>query len=295
MDDAQNIEVEIGLRDGRTFEGVLPSNSPILQSLFAGLMASQHPDPNLPVTLIQFPIEDGDAACSFMSDALISVVTKPPVLINPVHQALPGVAAVPAMTPLPYVQIDDFLTPEENAQVLAYAQENESDFTGSTVLDSEGRDVDDGHRKSRVLFTIQSSPWFKLFEQRLKLHMVHVGPTLGLDGDKLKLNEFQLTASNDGDFFKAHADSSDSNETVAKRVLTFVYYFHTTPKPYVGGDLLIYDGPHGQTRTSALPTRNNSLVLFPSALMHEVDLVRCPTGAFSDSRFTINGWYNQQA
>lgn len=302
MDEVRLVDVEIGLTDGRSYKGELPANSPILESLFAGLVSSHNNDPNAPVTLIQFPIDDGDAACSFMSNALISVVTKPPVLINAVHQprsaqALPGAGPKQAEPPA-YVQIEDFLTPDENERVLKYALDKEQAFTGSTVLTADGEPKEDDHRKSRVLFEIMSSPWFKVFEQRLRLHFTHLGPSLGLDLDNLNLNELQLTASNDGDFFKAHADSSEANEKVASRQLTFVYYFHMEPKPYSGGDLVIYEDPYGSHtggRAEALPPRNNCLVAFPSAALHEVDMVHCPSGAFQDSRFTINGWYGPKA
>jgi Rps23 Pro-64 3,4-dihydroxylase Tpa1-like proline 4-hydroxylase len=36
------------------------------------------------------------------------------------------------------------------------------------------------------------------------------------------------------------------------------------------------------------------LLLFPSTNDHEVLPVRVPTGAFADSRFTINGWIHRQ-
>ncbi len=36
--------------------------------------------------------------------------------------------------------------------------------------------------------------------------------------------------------------------------------------------------------------RNNSLILFPPHCQHEVLPVTCPSGKFSDRRFTVNGW-----
>ncbi|MCC0014897.1 MAG: 2OG-Fe(II) oxygenase [Rhodobiaceae bacterium] len=296
MSDAALVEVEITLTGGRSFQGALPCDSPILASLFTSLAASHDPDPNAPVTLLQFPLEGGNAACSFMSTSLVSVVTRPPVLINPQQ---PATHALPVETPASFashVVIEDFLTPDENRQVLEYALENEAHFEGSGVLTHEGQSKDETSRRSRVLFAIHGSKWNDVFLQRLKLHLSHIAPALGLDAMRLVPKEIQLTASNDGDFFKAHVDSGNVNDDVVKRVLTFVYYLHKTPRPFSGGDLLVYTGypntdPSQQSMaTIAVPPRNNTLVAFVSNTTHEVDVVRCPSGEFGDSRFTVNGW-----
>src|SRR6184192_3632415 len=39
--------------------------------------------------------------------------------------------------------------------------------------------------------------------------------------------------------------------------------------------------------------RQNQLVAFPSCLAHEITLVDCPSRAFADSRFTVNGWFHR--
>lgn len=294
MGDMRDIEIEITLRGGKSYQGILPSDSPILSGLFASLASNHDPDPNAPVTLLQFPLDGGEAACSFMSTSLVSIVTRPPVLVNPVHQAEPQQMVAAPQFHAPYVMIEDFLTPEENRQVLEYALGNEDKFEGSTVLTHDGKIDEMGYRRSRVLFAIRESKWSDLFSQRIKLHLAHIAPTLGLDAQRLVPKEIQLTASNDGDFFKVHADSGDGSEDVSQRVLTFVYYFHKSPKPYAGGDLLLYQQHPGERSPGipplAVPPRNNCLVAFASSTMHEVDIVKCPSGEFGDSRFTINGW-----
>jgi Rps23 Pro-64 3,4-dihydroxylase Tpa1-like proline 4-hydroxylase len=109
----------------------------------------------------------------------------------------------------------------------------------------------------------------------------------------------QLTASNDGDFFTAHADASPEHHAVAAREITFVYYLHRMPRPYGGGGLLLYEGVPGQpvydrgADVRLIDPQNNCLIAFTSDRWHEVDMVRCPSGAFADSRFTVNGWLRQ--
>jgi Rps23 Pro-64 3,4-dihydroxylase Tpa1-like proline 4-hydroxylase len=113
--------------------------------------------------------------------------------------------------------------------------------------------------------------------------------------------EIQLTASNDGDYFKAHADHSPEKEQVASRRITYVYYLSRVPAPFTGGGLLLYrhwPDPSSYQNVKSVTTiapRNNCLVVFASNRWHELDLVRCPSGKFADSRFTVNGWLHPAA
>ena len=289
----RNVEIEVTLSGGQTHACVLPSDSPVLQDLYVGLATGQSGGDSQPGVLVQLPIDDGRAAVSFMSTSVMSITSRPAVLIHPESQPNTRGAGLSTGTP-PYVRIDDFLTPAENEQLLQYALESEEHFVGSTVIQNRKPNVDDNHRKSRVLFAMKDSRWNKLFIERLKLHLPHITASLGVPGFQFQGTEIQLTASNDGDFFKRHADSDHNDHTVAPRVVTFVYYLHRTPKPYSGGDLLLYGDETGRQVTAISP-QNNCLVSFASDRWHEVDIVRCPSHAFADSRFTINGWLRSEA
>jgi SM-20-related protein len=68
---------------------------------------------------------------------------------------------------------------------------------------------------------------------------------------------------------------------------------------FEGCELVIYDSKvennyyvHAETH-QAIEPRRNSIIFFPSFQMHEVLPISCPTKAFADSRFTINGWIRQ--
>jgi SM-20-related protein len=37
----------------------------------------------------------------------------------------------------------------------------------------------------------------------------------------------------------------------------------------------------------------NQIVFFPCSLLHEITPVECPSRAFADSRFTLNGWLHK--
>tara|TARA_B100000609_G_C17153044_1_gene401972 strand:- start:392 stop:988 length:597 start_codon:yes stop_codon:yes gene_type:complete len=73
---------------------------------------------------------------------------------------------------------------------------------------------------------------------------------------------------NQGNHYKKHIDST---------TVTAISYFHDLPKSFTGGDLIIESQLH-------LPCLNNSLVIFPSILWHEVTPV-VGTGRYAMSQF----------
>ncbi len=82
------------------------------------------------------------------------------------------------------------------------------------------------------------------------------------------------------------------------RELSFVYFFHAEPRQFYGGELRLYDnrrvrGVAHADSSQLLSPRQDMLVIFPSDAPHELLPVRVPSGQFSDSRFTINGWIHR--
>lgn len=282
-----NVEVEVTLIGGLRYSSVLPSTSPILRDLYVALGSNHTPNSRTPAFIVQFPIDGGKAAYSFMSTSLLALQTRPPVLVQ--AQALEQTSPI-ERTPS-HVTIEDFLTPGENEKLLAYALENEPGFEDSGLIDRT-----EDHRKSRVFYAILRSKWRDVFLHRLKLHLPYILLALNVPQFQLGNFEMQLTASNDGDFYKPHADHSPETERTASRQITYVYYLHREPRPFAGGGLFLYGGRpeqfvYSNARTvTAIESRNNCLILFASNRWHELDMVRCPSGKFGDSRFSINGW-----
>jgi Rps23 Pro-64 3,4-dihydroxylase Tpa1-like proline 4-hydroxylase len=139
----------------------------------------------------------------------------------------------------------------------------------------------DDHRRASVLYT----PVDEATEVVERLR--HRGPSVArLFGCALGSRvECQQTAHRDGDFYRPHTD--DHGEEASERALSWVYYFHRLPRGYEGGELCLYG--RGGERVVVEPVLNE-LVLFPSALRHEVLPVRARSGAFADARFSVNGW-----
>lgn len=196
----------------------------------------------------------------------------------------------------------DFLTQRELRGLTKYVLTHEQDFTPSTVIPDGVPDAetDVSYRKSRVLYDL--GEYAELVQKRLLALLPDVLKTFRRDEFPIANVDVQITASNHGDFFKVHRDNSSIEPLdIPLREVTYVYYFHTEPKAFSGGQLSLYNSRDGEVENSGeqsvktITPRQNTLVLFPSSYDHEVLPVRCPTGKFANSRFTVNGWVIREA
>jgi len=192
-----------------------------------------------------------------------------------------------------WVVWDEFLAPQELASLVDYALGRESDFQVSEVLSPANAGVVDyEHRRSRVLMDLGKHE--RMVTDRVRNVLPLVLGKLGMEDFSMASVESQITSSNDGDFFRVHPDNG--HDEVAGRYLTFVYFFHREPKQFEGGELRIHDarlrGEHYVTTGNyqTIVPQQNQIVFFPCSMLHEITPVKCPTGDFADSRFTLNGW-----
>jgi Rps23 Pro-64 3,4-dihydroxylase Tpa1-like proline 4-hydroxylase len=179
--------------------------------------------------------------------------------------------------------------------------EHERDFSPSTVISHEGHESasDPSYRKSLVLYNL--GDYSSLIQDRLHALLPDVLTAFKRRAFSISHFDIQVTASNDGDFFKVHQDNSSAEPSdIPRREISYVYYFHSEPKAFSGGQLKLYNSQNGEVKHSKKKTaetitpRQNTLVLFPSSYDHEVLPVRCPSRKFINSRFTINGWIIRQ-
>jgi SM-20-related protein len=193
------------------------------------------------------------------------------------------------------VVLDEFLAPQELEQLTSYVLQHETDFAASEVISPAGGVIDYEHRRSQVL--MDPGLYQDLVLERIKQALPAVFRKLEMEEHPVTRTEFQVTASNDGDFFRMHADNA--HEEIASRYLTFVYFFHREPKQFEGGELRIHDsrlesGRHVSAGTyQTIVPQQNQIVFFACELMHEITPVECPSRAFADSRFTLNGWLHR--
>ena len=197
-----------------------------------------------------------------------------------------------------YVQMTDFLSPAEHQRLLELALTSLADFQDSGVIGQQGEDTRDyGVRKSRTLSGPRIEEIWDMFDRRLHGILPAVRKELGMPWFRLGAVERQLTVHGNGGFFAPHVDTG--HPIAANRRISCVYYFHTSPQRFTGGELKLYDTwvtPSGSTGagtyTRLIPV-DNSIVFFPSEAFHEVCPVRCETEAFGDSRFTMTIWFRE--
>jgi Rps23 Pro-64 3,4-dihydroxylase Tpa1-like proline 4-hydroxylase len=204
-----------------------------------------------------------------------------------------GVMDAPAIVRAQCVVLDEFLAPQELDELLNYALRHEAEFQSSAVVSPSGDPglIDYDHRRSRVLMDLGKHE--QVILERIRGVLPCVLDRLGIEEFPITRVEAQITASNDGDFFGEHSD--DSQETIASRRITFVYFFHREPRQFEGGELRLHDSRGSEGHVSASSCQSivpqpNQIAFFPCSLLHEITPVECPSRAFADSRFTLNGW-----
>jgi len=195
----------------------------------------------------------------------------------------------------PYSVYRDFLDSDTHAGLLVWAIDNEAKFKVSKVNSNGTERVDPSVRVSmrvRDFGPIVSS---------LRQRMLALTPLLIRD---LRVTSFEpydieteLVASNDGAFFVSHIDTFTGDErTEVERMVSAVYYFHAEPKMFSGGALRLH-APFkraGAIKFVDVQPEQNTLVVFPSWMPHEVSPVSCPSRRFSDSRFSVNLWIRRK-
>jgi Rps23 Pro-64 3,4-dihydroxylase Tpa1-like proline 4-hydroxylase len=195
----------------------------------------------------------------------------------------------PVFIPGNYIQLNDFLSPEEYNLALEAALQNEVSFVGSTTTTKV-----ENYRRSSVLYATFYPELYEILKKKILKVLPSVLKDLKHNSFLVSKVEMQLTAHNDGCFYKVHNDSG--SEQTATREITYVYYFYREPKEFSGGELQLYDTElrdgsayHSEPGRRIEPW-NNSIVFFNSRCKHEVMLVNCPSQEFANSRFTLNGW-----
>lgn len=186
-----------------------------------------------------------------------------------------------------YVQMDNVFDDSWVENLLSFVMDSREVFS-ATQTDTNTAN----YRKSNIMHQFQ--PFSANMIDKVRELMPGVLASLNMEPFTISDIEAQLTQHNDGDFYRVHNDNG--SPVAATRALTYVYYFYRQPKVFMGGELRIYDtvikdGFYAAAETfSLVEPRRNSIVFFQSHSFHEVLPITCPSGAFEDSRFTINGW-----
>lgn len=187
------------------------------------------------------------------------------------------------------IQIDNFLKSEEYLQALDVAFSKQEEFVNSRTVTNAAN-----YRSSSILYATLFPDLYYLVKNKILTTLPLVLKTLNYPEFAVSRVEMQMTAHNDGCFYKVHTDAG--SEKTKDRQLTYVYYFYQKPKQFSGGELKIYDTElrnssfQQKENSQTIEPRNNSIVFFNSRCKHEVLPITCPTQNFQHSRFTLNGW-----
>lgn len=276
----QTVNVTILLVGGHQYTLLLKSESPLLHNLLNAIAAQSQLLVAGSAQLFEVPLNESGQTLWFSSQQLVGVVTQPQVSNETAEPIVPS----------GYAQIHNFLSPAETNRLLEYVAQRESDFIPSGSYNQAN-----DYRSSKVLASFPE--FYQIIRQRIIAVLPHILPRLKLPQFPVSFIEAQLTAHNDGDYYKIHRDNG--RPETASRELTYVYYFHRQPKSFAGGELKIYDGKVINNRYARadsfkiIEPSHNTIVFFLSRYLHEVLPIVCPSKRFGDGRFTINGWVHR--
>jgi hypothetical protein len=278
------VQVQILLAGGHRHALELAADSPVLQELVDAMAARLAPPPHR-VVLFQVPLEGGRAALSFTSDQLVALTTTPPVLAGSEDVV---VAAEPrTVVRARYLRLRSVLGPSEKARLLDGAVALAPELVPSRVAGDVPH-----YRRSRLVS--RPDELVAGLVAYVREHLPEFCARLDVAPFPVGRIEAQLTVHNDGDYYRVHTDSGTA-ETAARQI-SYVYYFHREPKRFSGGELVLFDAQvDGRGVTPLGPPivvepADDSLVVFPSACLHEVRPVQMLSDDLADGRFTVNGW-----
>ena len=120
---------------------------------------------------------------------------------------------------------------------------------------------------------------------KLREALPTVSMRLRIDGLDRRRMDLTMVAHPDGGFGTRHRDLSSS-------ALAGLCYFHRDPRPFSGGDLLLYDtevetGRCGASGFSRVEPAAGSIVFYPGHYVHEVTPVACGPGGFAAARLSV--------
>jgi Rps23 Pro-64 3,4-dihydroxylase Tpa1-like proline 4-hydroxylase len=296
MQNDGEISVTLLLNGGHSRTLYLKRSDPLFTALLAA-MSEKGQNPGRPSRLFNLRVDEGRHSLIVASSDLVALLTDPP-LVN--EEEARRVATQAALRPIsdgtiaksPYFLLDNFMDPALHRELLGFVAAREKEFMPSTVSTE-----DTDYRRSLVLHEFPK--FADYFRNRVRALVPRLSEGLGLGELPIGDIECQLTASNDGDFFRLHNDSG-SPDTLSRQ-LTYVYYFNKEPRAFSGGEFRLYNSRLMNGRYECgekaidIEPKNNSILFFPSFCHHEVLPIGCPSKSFIDSRFTINGWVRRAA
>ncbi len=214
---------------------------------------------------------------------------------SPARAAAPTDAAATPVRHFNHLIIDGFLPQQLRDQLLGYTLANAEQFHPTKIANSTYTDgaIDPSFRQSwycqRGLGELTDA-----FRDVVKEHSSRLMEELGVSPFQVHGIELELAAHRHGSFFRRHIDTvtrAARDVRSSDRIVTGVYYFHTIPKKFEGGELAL--APLGRGEPKLVEPHDNRLVAFASFVPHEVREVVIADNDFSHARFAVNIWLHR--
>jgi SM-20-related protein len=194
----------------------------------------------------------------------------------------------------PHHVVKSVFGPEMVESLISYAVSNQDRFEQAVVETGYGQKIVPEFRISSRLGdfgTLRGE-----FKERMRELLPSLSNEIKATPFELSRLEIELVAHGDGAFYTRHIDTytGGAAQVGHQRMLSAVYYFHSQPKGFSGGALRLFAlrAPAGEEiEFRDIEPENDTLLVFPSWVPHEVRLVNCPSGSFVHSRFAINCWF----
>lgn len=188
--------------------------------------------------------------------------------------------------------IDNFLSRELRNSLYDYAQLRQEHFKPATTQSTTGPVVS-AHRNALYLDG-SLGPLKGPFKDAIRSRFQDILSSLKMTPFELGPMEVEMAYHGDGCYFRRHIDTivGDARKPeLGKRLVSTVYYFHTHPKAFAGGELSFF--PIGPGDPIDVEPADNRLVAFTSIAPHEVKEVRSRDNPFSHGRFSVNCWLHR--
>ena len=147
----------------------------------------------------------------------------------------------------PHIQLGNILSPNEHAELLAWALDNEQKFEPAKVFSEGGHTQAVNLDRRSALKLRHFGPLKEVLTRRLMERLPEIMRGTGYSGPEPTSLEFELNAYGEGGHFGAHMDVSAGpnrkpvgGKAGEDRILSAVYYFYTEPKGFAGGALRLF-------------------------------------------------------
>ena len=184
----------------------------------------------------------------------------------------------------PFVRIRNFLSHAEREHLLSVALAMRGRFAPAGTgrgADWKVRLLERRALEARLHSRADENAWFV---RKLREALPKVSTLLRIDGCEKWNMGLSMIVHPDGGFGARHSDFPVE--------LVSVCYFHRDPRPFSGGDLLLYDtevetSRHGASGFSRVEPAAGSIVFYPGSYVHEVVPVACEPNDLTAARLSV--------